>query len=269
MLKIFLDATKLNCLLVIFSVFFIFSQNSSRASVIDTVKVDFKYAFADAKYLVTNIDCHTGLFAAGSVFGSYLATRADADLKVNKKDAKNIPWMKAPGEVYTAIALPSAIYLTGLIIEDGEIRTTGRLLFEAMALSGATNYCLKFALGRARPYMNQGNMDFRLFESQDKYQSMPSGHTCAAFTSASLLAARIDKAWAYLAFYSWAGLTGYERIRENKHWFSDVCLGAAIGVFSSYSVLNANSKNNNEQNIGRFSLSPYYNGVMINYSYSF
>jgi membrane-associated phospholipid phosphatase len=65
--------------------------------------------------------------------------------------------------------------------------------------------------------------------------SFPSGHTAAAFVSAEfLLREYIDVSpWIGIAGYGAAFLTGYLRMYNNKHWFSDVVAGAGIGVIST------------------------------------
>lgn len=65
--------------------------------------------------------------------------------------------------------------------------------------------------------------------------SFPSGHTATAFVSAEfLLREYIDVSpWIGIAGYGAAFLTGYLRMYNNKHWFSDVLSGAGIGIIST------------------------------------
>jgi membrane-associated phospholipid phosphatase len=65
--------------------------------------------------------------------------------------------------------------------------------------------------------------------------SFPSGHTATAFVSAEfLLREYIDVSpWIGIAGYGAAFLTGYLRMYNNRHWFSDVVAGAGIGVIST------------------------------------
>ncbi|WP_164122961.1 MULTISPECIES: phosphatase PAP2 family protein [Sphingobacterium] len=72
--------------------------------------------------------------------------------------------------------------------------------------------------------------------------SFPSGHTATAFVGAELLwqEYRHQSIWYGIAGYAVATGTGFFRMYNNKHWFSDVAMGAGIGILStkiSYWVL--------------------------------
>jgi len=65
--------------------------------------------------------------------------------------------------------------------------------------------------------------------------SFPSGHTTTAFVSAEFLRQEYKDVspWIGAAGYGCAVLTGYLRMYNNKHWFSDVVAGAGIGILST------------------------------------
>lgn len=65
--------------------------------------------------------------------------------------------------------------------------------------------------------------------------SFPSGHTAAAFVSAEFLRQEYKDVspWYGVAGYAMAATTGYLRMSNNKHWFSDVVAGAGIGIAST------------------------------------
>jgi hypothetical protein len=67
------------------------------------------------------------------------------------------------------------------------------------------------------------------------FSSFPSGHTAEAFASAELLSQeyRDVSPWIGVGGYSIAILTGYLRMYNNKHWFSDVVAGAGVGIIST------------------------------------
>ena len=67
------------------------------------------------------------------------------------------------------------------------------------------------------------------------FSSFPSGHTATAFANAEFFRIQYGKRYPWLAVvsYAMAGTTGYLRIYNNKHWFSDVISGAAIGFCSA------------------------------------
>jgi membrane-associated phospholipid phosphatase len=67
------------------------------------------------------------------------------------------------------------------------------------------------------------------------YSSFPSGHTAEAFASAEFLRMEYQNKsiWYGVLGYSMACMTGYLRMYNNKHWFSDVLAGAAVGILST------------------------------------
>lgn len=65
--------------------------------------------------------------------------------------------------------------------------------------------------------------------------SFPSGHTATAFMGAEFLWQEyIDKSiWYGISGYTIAAGTGLFRILNNRHWISDVTMGAGIGMLST------------------------------------
>lgn len=62
--------------------------------------------------------------------------------------------------------------------------------------------------------------------------SFPSGHTAFAFTNAGILFNEFKNSNLALAYsgYGFATATGVFRMLNNKHWLSDVLVGAGIGI---------------------------------------
>ena len=67
------------------------------------------------------------------------------------------------------------------------------------------------------------------------YTSFPSGHTAEAFASAEFMRKEYKdiSPWYGVAGYAVAATTGYLRMYNNKHWFSDVVAGAGVGIAST------------------------------------
>ncbi|MGB5025455.1 MAG: phosphatase PAP2 family protein [Saprospiraceae bacterium] len=74
-------------------------------------------------------------------------------------------------------------------------------------------------------------------ERPDKtgHNSFPSGHTANAFVGAELLwqEYREQSIWIGIAGYAIASGTGAFRILNNRHWLTDVTMGAGIGILST------------------------------------
>ena len=66
------------------------------------------------------------------------------------------------------------------------------------------------------------------------YNSFPSGHTATAFMGAELLRREYWNVspWIGVAGYAVATGTGFFRMYNNRHWFTDVIAGAGIGILS-------------------------------------
>ena len=67
------------------------------------------------------------------------------------------------------------------------------------------------------------------------YTSFPSGHSAEAFASAEFMRMEYKDVspWYGVAGYAMAIATGYLRMYNNKHWFSDVVAGAGVGIAST------------------------------------
>lgn len=65
--------------------------------------------------------------------------------------------------------------------------------------------------------------------------TMPSGHTAQAFVAATILDMeyRDTSPWISVGGYAVATTTAIGRMVNNKHWISDVLIGAGIGIFSA------------------------------------
>jgi membrane-associated phospholipid phosphatase len=77
--------------------------------------------------------------------------------------------------------------------------------------------------------------------------SFPSGHTAQAFLAARFLDKEYGQQmpWMRWLVYSMATTTGVCRVIKNRHWVSDVLLGAGIGILSvdlSYWIFKKRSK---------------------------
>ena len=86
----------------------------------------------------------------------------------------------------------------------------------------STVYVVKYGLGRLRP-------------DGSTYNSFPSGHTAMAFTSATLLHKEYGylSPWVSIAGYTAATITGISRALNNRHWLSDIVVGAGVGILST------------------------------------
>jgi len=160
------------------------------------------------------------------------------------------------GNISYAGIFAGGMYITGKLLGDKEISTTGRMLVESVLYTGLTVSLVKYAVGRSRPYTNEGPSDVFAYTFQESNVSFPSGHTAIAFTVSTVLARRIDNPFATAALYGLAGFTGYQRIYDNKHWFSDVFVGAAIGYFIGSSIVDSEEKRSSNDFLSNMTVMP-------------
>jgi membrane-associated phospholipid phosphatase len=97
----------------------------------------------------------------------------------------------------------------------------------AIAATGACTFALKQIVGRRRPEDSPGNA--KVFKPFSRDDSFPSGHATLAFAAATALDRETSSRWVPAIAYPIAGLVGWSRVHDRKHWTSDVLAGAAIG----------------------------------------
>ena len=144
------------------------------------------------------------------------------------------------GNAGYVIILSGAAYFTGKLIKNNDISETSRMILETLAYAGIISTALKYIAGRARPYTGNGAFDFFNFKLNNDYFSFPSGHSTTAFAVSSVLAAKINNIYASIALYGLAGLTMYQRIYGDDHWFSDTFIGAAISTVIGNAIVKIN-----------------------------
>jgi membrane-associated phospholipid phosphatase len=131
-------------------------------------------------------------------------------------------------KVYTALTLGTLG--VGLLSKDAGVTRTGVQLAASGALAAASFGLLKVVTGRSRPDVGQGAYDFHPFAGGG---SFPSGHSAMAFALATTLGDASHSTWVTAGLYVIATGTAWSRVYDERHWPSDVFLGAALGVTSA------------------------------------
>ena len=115
------------------------------------------------------------------------------------------------------------------------------VIAEAVSIAGALNVGVKYLAGRQRPYAYYDRQPF-YDDPNDRNVSFYSGHTSMAFASATaagtvyLMRGYKGAGWALGGGLALATFTGYLRIGADKHWFTDVVVGAAVGGLVGWAV---------------------------------
>lgn len=147
--------------------------------------------------------------------------------KKNFRAARNnfIPSYKNGMDDYIQFAPALTAYALNLAGYKGR-SSFKRLFFSsgfAFAFMGVFVNGIKYTASEMRPDGSTAN-------------SFPSGHTATAFTCATIMHKEYGltrSPWFSVGAYSISTLTGIMRTLNNRHWISDVLVGAGIGVIST------------------------------------
>jgi len=125
-----------------------------------------------------------------------------------------------PIDDYTQYAPTAGLFMAALLGAEGKNHWFDQAKYGLMAnvANFLVTHGLKRIIKKPRPY--GGN------------HAIPSGHTSFAFTNAALLYKEYEQTYPWLAYsgYALATTSGTFRILNNKHWLSDVLVGAGLGI---------------------------------------
>jgi membrane-associated phospholipid phosphatase len=126
------------------------------------------------------------------------------------------------GALITQLGAAFGTFAVGKVTHSARIATLGSHLIRAQVSSQIVVQSLKFAAERSRP-------------DATNHFSFPSGHTASAFATATVL--QRDFGWkAGIPAYAVGAWVAASRMGSNKHYLSDVLMGAAIGVSAGRAV---------------------------------
>jgi membrane-associated phospholipid phosphatase len=126
------------------------------------------------------------------------------------------------GALMTQLGAALGTFAVGKMTHSARILTLGSHLIRAQVSSQIVVQTLKFSAERSRP-------------DATNHLSFPSGHTASAFATATVL--QRDFGWKLgIPAYAVGAYVAASRMRSNKHYLSDVLVGAAIGVSAGRAV---------------------------------
>ena len=146
-----------------------------------------------------------------------------------------------PGAIITSVSM----FALGRVFRKAGPADAGLHAGEAIIASGIVTQVLKHVIGRARPY-TVGDTNAFVFHgvgSDAGYTSMPSGHTTAAFAAAAAFSGELRIAYPHAArtlvplLYGVAAASSASRVYDDKHWLSDIIVGAGIGTIVGHRVV--------------------------------
>jgi len=150
-------------------------------------------------------------------------------------------------EFYTLAALGAY----GFIFKNEKIKAVTLLATQAYITGGVIESVLKYLSGRTRPSYYSPDVEAKPrflgpfgntshdFNGNRSNSSFPSGHATAAFAAATVFAMEYKTTvWIPIFSYTAASLISLSRITENRHWTTDVFVGAVLGYLSGRQIVN-------------------------------
>ena len=136
------------------------------------------------------------------------------------------------GGSYGLLAISGGIFAAGAIGKDTKLRRVGLASGEAAVHAFVVTYALKLAGTRERPFLGSGKGNF--FSGWDQVKkgdnSFPSGHSMGAWAVASTISHQYrDKKYVPWLAYGMAGAVSFARVAAERHYVSDVVVGAGLG----------------------------------------
>src|SRR5687767_258620 len=189
------------------------------------------------------------VLAAGFIVATAAAVPADKwftrELQDEARQANRFMQATATGARFWgnpgALIAGGGIYLAGAASGNRRVQDLGLHAVGSVVVANVITVGIKTVAGRARPYVDTSNTrNFQLFRGlrDENYRSFPSGHSTAAFAFASIVTSETSHWWPGARWpvgavtYGTATLTALSRIYNQKHWASDVIVGAAIGTIT-------------------------------------
>lgn len=148
------------------------------------------------------------------------------------------------GDERWAVPATCGLFLFGTIFNKPREKKVAITAGKALVISAIYTYPVKKIFHRHRP--NEFPYKHDVWDGPSlshNHDSFYSGHTITAFTFATVLSSEYKKPIIIpILLYTGAGLTGLSRINHNKHWASDVLVGAALGYGIGKLVYNRDKK---------------------------
>ncbi len=142
------------------------------------------------------------------------------------------------GDAETVAGISALLYASGRLAGQPHLQETGQLAFESLIVTTLVVELIKRLVDRQRPSGRGVDHAWGPRYTASSGHSFPSGHAAAAFALARVLARQYpESGWVAPLAYSLATLTAVSRVAENRHWTSDVVVGACLGMLISDTIV--------------------------------
>jgi membrane-associated phospholipid phosphatase len=156
------------------------------------------------------------------------------------------------------------IYSLAEVLDARREKAAALMTFESVTFAALATGGLKLLIGRTRPDEASSAFDYGGIGS-DINSSLPSGHAATTMAAATVVSEVYGETnpWVPWVAYPTAGLVALSRLNDERHWASDLFLGAAVGHFIGRMVVAHNPFLANEQLSLSPSVSPEFQGVNL------
>lgn len=170
------------------------------------------------------------LIILGLTYGGSLTLQQTGvdDSIASSLDRPNTIFSKGLGEAFAALGNPgthfgvaSLWYLVGQQRQNDDTYELGRTMISALTVNGLTVLLGQTATSDRSPNGERG--------------TFPSGHTSSTFTLASVMHQAYGP-WVGAPLYALGGLVATERLDNGEHYFSDVVMGAVMGLVIGHTI---------------------------------
>jgi hypothetical protein len=178
---------------------------------------------------VKHIPRQNSVYWLGAGVGMALLVHpADNDVNAHLAGKSN-PFIagKFIGQTYTILGASAAAYIYGRASHSPRVQHLAMDELEALALAEGIVEGAKHIIRRDRPLNEDGT-------KQSGY-AMPSGHSTVTFAAATVLQQHLGYK-AGIPTYLVASYVAASRLHDNRHYLSDVVMGAATGIIIGRSV---------------------------------
>lgn len=125
-------------------------------------------------------------------------------------------------------AYPALSFTFGKIKKSSPLVQESFFSASSLATACVLSYSIKLIGKRDRPYVTYPNE--LIIDKPSKTYSFPSGHTTAAFCSATSMALYYNKWYVTIPAYAWACSVAYSRMYLGKHYPTDILGGMVLGI---------------------------------------
>jgi len=140
--------------------------------------------------------------------------------------------LNASSVTAVSIAVPASMAIAGFIKHDKKLKLDALYTGAAFLASSIVTRATKSITNRQRPFEKYSFIVKR--DDEAGGLSFPSGHTSAAFCTATSISLRYRKWYVIAPAYIFATSVGWARMYQGVHYPSDVLAGAMVGACSAW-----------------------------------